>query len=263
MDLILTLIAESVKRYLLPGSLPLLLISLTVALGWWYLQERRRGLIRAGLTAIVLLYWLLATPGVAGVLSAGLAAPYQPLQEERPADAIIVLGGGASAYRAEAGRLDVLSQASALRALEGARLYELLGPEWVIVSGGLGRDPEIPESEPLREALIDLGVPPDRILMESVSSDTHEQAVHLATIVGERGLGDLVLVTSPSHMRRALLSFEEAGLTAVPSPAAAESMDPSRPGLPFWLPSIEGLSDSLTASREYLALAYYWVRGWI
>lgn len=263
MELLLEGLAESVKRYLLPGSLPLLLIATTVSLGWWYLQERQREWVRGLLTALVLVYWLLATPLVGGLLEQGLTGGLEPLAEPVPAEAVLVLGGGASSLRADGQQLDILSEASALRALEAARLYHLLEPEWVVVSGGLGDDPSVPESEPLRAALIELGVPGERILLESGSGDTHDQAILLARMLAEREVEDTVMVTSPTHMRRALLTFNRAGLTPIPSAAQLQSQDPSRPQSPIWVPSVGGLERSVTASREYLAIAYYWLRGWI
>lgn len=263
MDLLLTGLAESVKRFLLPGSLPLLLIGTTVGLGWWYLSERDRGWVRGALTALVLLYWLLATPLVAGLLERGLRRDLQPIAEPVPAEAVLVLGGGASTLRADGKQLDILSEASALRALEAARLYRMLHPSWVIVSGGTGDDPSVPESEPMREALIELGVPQERILLESGSGDTHDQALLLAGMLEEREVEDVVMVTSPTHMRRALLTFENAGLAPTPSISRLDSQDPSRPQPPSWVPTVAALQRSMSASREYLAIVYYWLRGWI
>lgn len=263
MDLLLSFLAEAVKRYLLPGSLPLLLIGVTVGLGWWYLDERRRQWVRGGLTALILTYWLLALPAFSNLLHRGLAAGLDPIQRKVEAQAVVVLGGGASVHRVDRYELAVLSEASARRALEGVRLYHLLQPEWVIVSGGPGRDPQVPESEPLRQALIDQGVPADAILMESGSSDTREQALLLRELFADREIDSFVLVTSPSHIRRAIGAFEAVGLEPVASPAEPAVGDASQRSQVAWLPSLDALQASVTAGREYLAIAYYWLRGWL
>jgi uncharacterized SAM-binding protein YcdF (DUF218 family) len=257
----LSAIAEAVKQYLLPGSLLLLLIAFTLGIVWWYLKERHRKLIRAGLTAVIAAYWLLATPAVAGGLETILVGPYQPLQDEEAVGAIVLLGGGAQSYRFDGRQLVELSGASALRALEAARLYGQLHPDLVIASGGPGRDPTMPESEPLAQALAALGVPSYRILAESQSSDTHEQAVQLAPILAQHGVTRFVLVTSPTHIRRAMMAFRAVGLDPIASVAPDRSQT-AQAG-PALLPSHEALQDSVVAMREVLGLAYYWLRGWI
>jgi uncharacterized SAM-binding protein YcdF (DUF218 family) len=261
MDLVLNMLAESVKRYLLPGSLPLLLILVTIAVGWWYLNERRQDWLRIGLTVVVLSYWLLALPLTSSLLEQGLSAGQQPATAAEKAEAVVVLGGGASVLRVENYEAAVLSTASARRALEGARLYHLMAPQWVIVSGGLGRDPQVPESEPLRQALLEQGVPAEVILMESGSSDTHDQAVLLKDLLARRGIDSFVLVTSPSHVRRAMGAFKAVGLEPLMSPAAGTGEGGQGGTFPL-LPSMEALQDSVTSTREYLAIAYYWLRGW-
>lgn len=261
--MLLEVVAEAVKRFLLPGSLPLLLLGLSVGLLWWYADERRSRHVRAGLTLLALGYWLLATPFVSSGLERGLAAGYQPLHQPIDVDAVVVLGGGAATHRASAGEIAALSRASSLRALEGVRLFRLLGPEWVVVSGGTGRDSTLPESVPLRRALVDQGIPQQRILLESGSNDTHDQALLMRSLFEVHKIDSFVLVTSPSHMRRADLAFRAAGLEGIPSPAPARSLDDRAAAAPSWLPSFDALGRSTVAARELMALIYYWLRGWI
>ncbi|MFP3854946.1 MAG: YdcF family protein [Anaerolineales bacterium] len=262
MDVMLELLVEAVKRYLLPGSLPLLLFATTLALGWMYLDQRRREWPQALLTGLVVIYWLLSLPVVSNSLTAGLSAGTEPVESSIDVDAVVVLGGGASVPRVDGLEMTILSEGSARRALEGARLYHFLDTQWVIVSGGTGRDPEVPESEPLRSALIEQGVPADRILTESGSSDTHDQAVLLFDLLDEREVEKFVLVTSPAHMRRSLGAFRAVGLDPLPSPAQPAPEDASQSEEILWLPSIEALGESMTAAREYMAIGYYWLRGW-
>ncbi len=261
--MVLDAIAEAVKRFLLPGSLPFLLIALSLALGWWYLDERSSRRIRASLAALALGYWILATPFASGVLERALVNGYAPLREPVEVDAVVVLGGGASVYRAQVGQLSMLSEASALRALEGVRLYKLVDPRLIVVSGGPGRDGATPESLPLEAALKDHGVPENRILLESGSGDTHDQALLLRSIFEAREIRSFVLVTSPTHMRRADLTFRAVGLEGITSPALAATQKVRPDPEPGWVPNQESLRRSTVAAREILALVYYWLRGWI
>ena len=80
-------------------------------------------------------------------------------------------------------------------------------------------------------------------------------------MLAERGLTDFVLVTSPLHMRRSMLAFEQLGMHQIPSPAplVPERSARRNPLLPsdLWLQ----IGDS--ALYEWLARGYYWWKGWL
>jgi uncharacterized SAM-binding protein YcdF (DUF218 family) len=263
MDMLLDAIAELVKAYLLPGSMSLFLLATTVLVAWWFINPERRGGLRLAMFVVVSSYWLMSLPWFANLLE-------RAVTEDNPADpsaesvaGMVVLGGGEQVYRLDDDYLAELSQASAVRALEAARLYGELQPEWVFVSGGPGRDPQVPESWPLRDALIHLKVPEERIILESASSDTRQQALLLAPTLEEMGISEFYLVTSATHMLRARLAFTAVGLDPIPAPAAPRNAGNSGGGDPQWLPSVQALGRSTDVSREILALAYYWARGWL
>lgn len=254
-------LAEWVKAYALPGSPWLLLGGATLAAALVGSSKYRRWGQRL-LIALVATYWLLASPWFSGVLHAGLDSGYLPLEVDiGEVDGIVILGGGAASYHSNSDQLQVLSEASAERALEGARLYDLLNPSWVVVSGGPPDRSDPPESRALRGALIELGVPPSAILEESLSGDTFDQARELGPVMVEMGIDRFVLVTSGFHMRRSLAVFQAAGWDPVASPTPVADSDLDRGPLATLLPDNDALKRSELASREYLALLYYWVRG--
>lgn len=264
MGAFLSTLAEAVKQYLLPGSMFLLLLIITIGLAFWYLREDKRRWVRGCLTGVVAAYWLLATPAISGLIKSALVGSYRPLTEAGSIQAVVVLGGGAESYRQAGRRLTNLSDASAFRVLEAARLYRQFDPVWVIASGGPGHDPRTPESEPLKAALVSLNVPAEVILTESRSGDTHEQAVLLAPLLAAHGIQRFALVTSPTHMRRAMLAFEQVGLDPIASVAPDHSdSDGSERRPPALLPNLDALQQSVVACREVLGLTYYWLRGWI
>jgi uncharacterized SAM-binding protein YcdF (DUF218 family) len=257
---------EFVKLYLIPGSATFLMAGMALGVAGLFGGERVRRWARAWLVSLVLIYWLLSTPLVAGALVSGLGRGYGPLETAREAEgaeAVVVLGGGSATYRARGAEVDVPSSSSALRALEGARVYSLLEDPIVFASGGEAEEAGVtnPESAVIRTILVEAGVPEERILLESDSTDTHEQALELAPLLGERGVRRFVLVTSPMHMRRALGAFREAGLEPIPSASAQASETAPSPS-PL-LPHPEALRASQSALREALALVYYAARGWL
>jgi uncharacterized SAM-binding protein YcdF (DUF218 family) len=258
-------LAETFKAYLLPGSLSLLLILTTVGAALLFLDGRWRKVGQWGLATLVVVYWLLATPVISNFLVWTLSHGYAAIEMRSEADtvqAIVVLGGGAVTYDEAGARLSTLSDASALRALEGIRLYRLLNPNWMVVSGGPSGVRAEPESDVMRQALINLGIPPERILEESTSGNTYEQAINLRRLLGNQSIQRFVLVTSEVHMPRAMAVFRHAGLDPIPSPAPEAATGHSS-GVRLVLPSLDALRTSQSALREVLGLVYYGLRGWL
>ena len=207
---------------------------------------------------------LLATPLGARLVSAPLVYGFQPIQrsiDARQADVVVVLGGGIRTHEAGGLSIDDLDT-SALRVLEAARLYRLLAPRKVIVSGGNTNhvSPVWSEAKALEAALLTLGVPADRIAVEDRSLTTREQAIELRPILESLGARTFVLVTAPTHMRRSMRVFRSQQLAPVPSPSAmfADGEDAR-----WMVPKRDALLVSDSAVYEYAALVYYWARGWI
>jgi tetratricopeptide (TPR) repeat protein len=79
----------------------------------------------------------------------------------------------------------------------------------IIVSGGVPKQ-GVTEADAMNKWLTEQGVSQDRILMENQSTDTVENALFSTAILEKQGLKDVTIVTSASHMRRALTVFNEA-----------------------------------------------------
>ncbi len=265
-DQILAVLAELAKTLLIPGSVPFLLLGMTIGVVLLLMDDTRRARGRGLLAALAILYWVLSLPFTAAGLEKILADGYAPIAEASEAEGahvVVILSGGGVTFTAPSGSIDVVSDATAYRVLEAERLYQLLDRPLLVLSGG---PPPIiegasAESESMRDLLEGRGVPADQILIETDSGNTREQAIVVSQLLAERQVQDFVLVTSPIHMRRALGVFTAVGLHPVPSVSAdARSRSNSTP---MFLPSEEGLRRSQAAFREVLALLYYQVRGWM
>jgi uncharacterized SAM-binding protein YcdF (DUF218 family) len=160
--------------------------------------------------------------------------------------------------------MNILSDAGILRVWEGVRQYHNLDEPWVIVSGGVNERVGMttPESLPMRDILIKGGVPASRILLESSSSNTFEQASNLGPMLEAHGIERFIMVTSPSHMRRAMGTFIAQGLDPIPAPSKQHPDDFLADRSNF-LPNSEALEESRIAVREIMALVYYALRGWL
>jgi uncharacterized SAM-binding protein YcdF (DUF218 family) len=160
--------------------------------------------------------------------------------------ALVLLSGRVETVRGGDGQLRrAMSPSCAARVVEAVRVYELIAPEWVISTGGLPNPAQKvqPAAEMMRDELVVLGVPASAILVESASRNTYEEAVNVASILRDLGASQLVLVTSESHMRRAVGAFRAQGL----SPVAAPAPDPNR---------------GRSWAHEFIGILYYRLRGW-
>lgn len=256
---------EFIKEFLIPGSIPFLLVGLLIGMVLLYRRGASDRWGRRWLTFLLAFYWLLSTPFLALSLEHLLGRGYGSLDAYTPIEeiqAVIVLGGGSDTYRVGAREVNVLSEASILRAMEGSRLYFALEDPWVIVSGGTNERARMltPESEPLRDLLISADVPSERILLESTSGNTYEQALNLKPLLERVGVERFVLVTSPSHMRRSMATFQAEGLSPIPS-TSAQHPDGFLEGFSPLLPNHDALHTSRMVFREIMALVYYALSG--
>ncbi|PTL39129.1 ElyC/SanA/YdcF family protein [Alkalicoccus saliphilus] len=78
----------------------------------------------------------------------------------------------------------------------------------LIVSGGVPRQ-GITEADVMHEWLIEEGIEEDRIIKEDMATDTVENGLFSMQIAEEEQIEDITMITSASHMRRALVIFEE------------------------------------------------------
>ena len=226
---------------------------------------------RRWIAAVVLGYIALSTPAGAGLMARTLSSGYRPIQtaaEAGGAQLVVVLGGGSNNLRAHGRQISTVTMDAGLRVLEAARLFELLkgpaveGPE-IIASGGVTEHDAAaaPEAAALRRALLDAGIPENRIVLESESKNTRDEVVIVKRMLAERRVTSFVLVTSPLHMRRSMLAFEQQGMRPIPSPAllVPEVANPR----PAWLPSSLWLGIADDAIYEWLARGWYWWNGWL
>lgn len=99
------------------------------------------------------------------------------------------------------------------------QLYKMGKIRKVLISGGSGRLMDIGEREAddLATLLTLMGVPAEDILIENQSRNTHESAVEVAKLLdAQTRPSDCLLITSASHMRRSLATFNRAGWPCTP-----------------------------------------------
>ena len=201
----------------------------------------------AGVVTVVLLGVLtvMFTP-VVDVLASNLLVKPDVVK----ADAIVVLAGGAYDD-------GTLGPTSLMRTLHGAELYREGLAAKVIFSGGnmLRHRISTTISEKMAALATRLGVPPRAQLIDGVSLRTRSNAVETKRIMDENGLKDVLLVTSATHMRRAMLTFEKLGIKVHPVPDPAYEVEVIDPFERFGMFKV--------VMREYVGILVYRWYGWI
>lgn len=128
---------------------------------------------------------------------------------------IYVLGGGHHTDDAHPITAQV-NEPSSIRLNEGIRLYQQLNEEaTLIVSGYSGLNDPTPGAIMQQKLAIALGVNKDKLHVEPTPRDTQEEAIAAKKYIGDE---PFIVVTSASHMKRALKFFKNEGLNPIPAP---------------------------------------------
>jgi len=242
-----------------------IVVVLAVVAVWWWRRPSSRGPWRLVVAYLLTLYFV-TTPLGADVLVAGLtrgATSIATVEDARGAEAIVVLGGGVQTVSARGEILAQLQSTPSLRILEAMRLYKLLHPRVVIVSGGIAdaRTELRPEAEQMANALAMAGIPADRIVIDAEAKTTHDHPRTVGPLLTARHVTRFVIITSPMHMRRSLRVFRKQGFDPVGSASVLQSEQLA--SRPLFLPNDDSTLLSNQALYEYAALVVYRWRGWI
>lgn len=246
--------------FVYPLGLALLLAVVALAL-----IGRAGGPARATLGIAILLLWGASTPVVSDAIAGSLEHrfPPMPVTSARHAEAIVVLGGGIAGPQPPRLTADLADAAD--RVLHGARLYRAGKAPRIILSGGdlptLGLSAS--EAPAMRGLLMEWGIPEQALVVEDRSRNTRENAVNTRQVMDELGIEDVLLVTSATHMRRALATFRAAGVDARPVPTDYRVVDRSARGVIDLLPDAHALALTSDALKEYLGFVVYRLKGWI
>jgi uncharacterized SAM-binding protein YcdF (DUF218 family) len=243
-----------ITLFLMPLPL-LLLLGLAGLFFLWFSRRQHTGKALVGL--MLLLLATASSPWVANGLLGSLERRYPPVMTRQPGIThIVVLGGG---HVSEQGLppTSQLTGASLTRLVEGIRLHRLHPESKLLLSGGPVFDP-VAEAVTMRRVALALGVAAETITLEDRSRDTAEQAGYLAPqLKGKRFL----LVTSASHMPRAMALFQAKGLTPSAAPTDYRVKHGEDSGPKRYFPSAGSLSRTENALHEYLGLAWHTVRS--
>lgn len=191
-------------------------------------------------------------------------------EKEMKPDYIVVLGGSA-----------MPGKSGLMRTYYAAELAHRFPQAKVIISLPGDEADSASSINLMRKELLIRDVKRERILLETTGKNTRYQALELKKQI--RAENDtLLLVTSPEHMRRAILTFRKAGFNNISGLAAFEQTidfdllfdDKALGGRNRFLPEIGNnlklryqfwihLEYEILIIREIVALGFYGLKGWI
>lgn len=264
--------------YFLSKFLPLLVYPAGLTFGLLLLAlllRNRTRLSRALMALGLIVIWLGGNRIVSMSLLRLLEWRYPSLAhpEQIEVDAIVVLGGGTRQQLPPRPSHEIGEAGD--RVIYAARLYRAGVAPVILVSGAhgpLSNDGQIPESRAMADLLIFFGVPPDAIILESVSKNTYENAVESSKLLAAHDLSSVVLVTSAMHMPRAYGVFAQLDLTVIPAPTdymltQSDWAFYTQPRLDIQvmnlLPTAEHMALTEKAMKELIGTLVYGLRGWL
>ncbi len=122
----------------------------------------------------------------------GASIYLSPQDSTSPVDAIVVVSGGQTQTRAK----------------HGIELYKKnLAP--VIIFSGAALDDGPSNAREMADLARRSGVPSEAIIIDEDAKTTYENAVNSKKIFEEHNIKSIILVTSPYHQRRTLMTFSQ------------------------------------------------------
>jgi uncharacterized SAM-binding protein YcdF (DUF218 family) len=239
---------------------PLSLVFLLGGLSLVLILLRRLRIAAACLSLALLILFLTLYTTLGSLLLQKLEARFpRPAADPAEVSCMIVLGGAFETEVTTArGGMD-LNQA-ADRFVEALRLAMRYPQAQILVSGGDGSLSGAYEGDAAASIRYfqAFGIPRDRLIAETTSRNTDENAQNSRSILTSRGLGPCLLVTSAFHMPRSVGLFRKAGIKVEPWPVDYRTAGNVSFALDFTQPSLNAQQMS-TAMREWVGLSAYWL----
>ncbi|HPS74579.1 MAG TPA: YdcF family protein [Bacteroidales bacterium] len=191
----------------------------------------------------------------------------------RPPEYIVVLGGGG-----------MPSESGLMRCWYAAKAGNYFVHSKIIIALPGDTTDSLSSVRGMENELILRGIGADRIMYEDSGANTRAQAINIRRMTSSPAnpLGPaILLVTSPEHLYRATLAFRKAGFRKVDGLPAFEqeietdiTFQGKQLGGRKWIPDVgenitiryrfwTQMHYEMLIMREWAALGYYWLKGWV
>ena len=218
--------------------------------------KKKSGVLVLFLT-IVLLYGASIFP-VANYLCYYLEKDYikRHSDAQQNIDVLVVLGGGA--HNINSLNNTFPSEATSTRLLSAVDIYNTKGAKYFVCSGkGSGK---ITEAELMAQLALRLGVPKEKIRVETKSINTWASAVELNHMFANKNIS-IGLVTSASHLKRAEKEFKKYFNNVVPYPSNYYYASSAENIFVRYAPQTRSLYKTSLALKEIVGQLWYSVKS--
>lgn len=248
----------TLKKYLgglmLPLPFLLLVMALALALLWWSRWQRTaKGLLTVSWLAL----FLLSLQPVADGLLKPIESAYPTWRGEEKVDYVVVLGGGYTWNPQWAPSSNLINN-SLPRVTEGVRLWHANPGAKLVFTGAPAVTNPVSTAEAGARVAESLGVPRSDIITLDTPRDTEDEAAAVAKAIGQQ---PFLLVTSASHLPRAMRFFQHQGLKPIPAPANQMAVESPLNPWERALPSPLWLMHSDRVGYETLGRIWQWLKG--
>ncbi|RHW77015.1 hypothetical protein D1094_03715 [Colwellia sp. RSH04] len=181
------------------------------------------------------------------------------IQSTKQVDYIVVLGCNHTSTTLLPATSE-LATCSLQRTVEAFRLYKL-HPEARVITSGYAFSDEVSNASKVKEALVLMGIPEQKIIQENFAKDTEEEA----QLISPRIQGTTsILVTNANHMPRAISYFLSQHVQPIAAPTGYWVKDiNSSKHWGYYVPSSKKLEQTSIAWYEYLGLTVQWIKALI
>jgi len=249
----LFLLKKIVTVLIMPINIILILLFLAL-----FLQRSKPKTSNKLLISATLLLLINTLPPLSDRLMSPLESHYNPyVKTDVVVDYIVVLGCRHTSTP-ELPATSQLGTCSLQRMVEALRIYRL-HPEARIITSGYSGLNQISNAEAVKNALVLLGVPAQKVITENYPKDTEEEAL----LISPRVLGtQVVLVTNADHMLRSMNYFSEQGVTPIAAPTGYWVKDlHADKNWAYYFPNGRKLDQTTTAWYETLGLIVQWFKS--
>lgn len=237
-----------VKKFISFFFEPIGIVITLFIIGMYYIYKKKYYRAEQLLLTSVLLLLLFSYPPFSNFLITHLENQYPKYDYSKQVEYIHVLGNEHTTDQSQ----PISSQINndgVKRILEGIIIHQHTPESKIIFTGYAGRT-DTPNAIMNANLSYALGVDQNSTIINPKPEDTRQEAQFTKTIVGEQ---PFVLVTSASHMPRAMMLFQSYGMHPIAAPTAFYKSDDVSW---FQAPSSGALFVSTLAMHEYVGMIY-------
>jgi uncharacterized SAM-binding protein YcdF (DUF218 family) len=233
-----------IKSFIKFIVLPYGIFYMLLIVGLFFLYKKKCFKAKIFLTMFFVLFTVFSYPPLTNLFITHLEETYPKYDYNNKVSYIHVLGGGFKVDPFQP-TSSLVGSSSAKRILEGVIIHKKMPNSKLIITG------RIKYGDMYTKLAMELGVKKEDIIIYKDAKDTKEEAEFTKSIVGTNQ--KFALVTSASHMPRAIILFESLGLKPIAAPTDFKKYYFTTYFATLNVASIEALQ---IAVKEYLGILW-------